>query len=241
MPLSRGRYSQPLGISLWTSWDIIRISRRERGFFCCLLIVIYVCARSLPSQRRQHRFSSGFQYNYIMPYEDLGRAAEATAGCAVGRCSVVDAVKIFDYPDVAFALFVALFVAIFAIRATFLKVAVLEAYRAPSLNVLPSVSRRCPSKAAGHRTCCRPAENPPAGEEAALVELITYRVPAGVDDAKRSRPSSWPGWPRAKRSLRADFARRPPNCSAPCSAVSTSKPMIDLLADAKSAPSLPKA
>jgi aconitate hydratase 2/2-methylisocitrate dehydratase len=28
-------------------------------------------------------------------------------------------------------------------------------------------------------------KNPPAGEEAALVELITYRVPAGVDDASR--------------------------------------------------------
>ena len=28
-------------------------------------------------------------------------------------------------------------------------------------------------------------KNPPAGEEAALVELITYRVPAGVDDAAK--------------------------------------------------------
>ena len=26
-------------------------------------------------------------------------------------------------------------------------------------------------------------KNPPAGEEAFLVELLTYRVPAGVDDA----------------------------------------------------------
>ena len=26
-------------------------------------------------------------------------------------------------------------------------------------------------------------KNPPKGEEQALVELITYRVPAGVDDA----------------------------------------------------------
>jgi hypothetical protein len=28
-------------------------------------------------------------------------------------------------------------------------------------------------------------KNPPKGEEAALVELITYRVPAGVDDAAK--------------------------------------------------------
>ena len=28
-------------------------------------------------------------------------------------------------------------------------------------------------------------KNPPAGEEANLVELITYRVPAGVDDAAK--------------------------------------------------------
>lgn len=28
-------------------------------------------------------------------------------------------------------------------------------------------------------------KNPPAGEEATLVELITHRVPAGVDDAAK--------------------------------------------------------
>ena len=28
-------------------------------------------------------------------------------------------------------------------------------------------------------------KNPPSGEEAALVEMITYRVPAGVDDAAK--------------------------------------------------------
>jgi len=32
-------------------------------------------------------------------------------------------------------------------------------------------------------------KNPPAGEEAALVELITYRVPAGVDDAAKVKAS----------------------------------------------------
>ena len=30
---------------------------------------------------------------------------------------------------------------------------------------------------------------PPAGEEAALVELITHRVPAGVDDATKVKAS----------------------------------------------------
>ena len=32
-------------------------------------------------------------------------------------------------------------------------------------------------------------KNPPKGEEAALVELITYRVPAGVDDAAKVKAS----------------------------------------------------
>ena len=32
-------------------------------------------------------------------------------------------------------------------------------------------------------------KNPPAGEEATLVELITHRVPAGVDDAAKVKAS----------------------------------------------------
>ena len=32
-------------------------------------------------------------------------------------------------------------------------------------------------------------KQPPAGEEATLVELITYRVPAGVDDAAKVKAS----------------------------------------------------
>ena len=32
-------------------------------------------------------------------------------------------------------------------------------------------------------------KNPPAGEEQNLVELITYRVPAGVDDAGKVKAS----------------------------------------------------
>ena len=32
-------------------------------------------------------------------------------------------------------------------------------------------------------------KNPPQGEEAALVDLITYRVPAGVDDAAKVKAS----------------------------------------------------
>ena len=32
-------------------------------------------------------------------------------------------------------------------------------------------------------------KNPPAGEEATLVDLITHRVPAGVDDAAKVKAS----------------------------------------------------
>ncbi len=32
-------------------------------------------------------------------------------------------------------------------------------------------------------------KNPPQGEEAALVEMITHRVPAGVDDAAKVKAS----------------------------------------------------
>lgn len=39
------------------------------------------------------------------------------------------------------------------------------------------------------RIAGRIIKNPPAGEEATLVELITYRVPAGVDDAAKVKAS----------------------------------------------------
>ena len=37
-------------------------------------------------------------------------------------------------------------------------------------------------------------KNPPAGEEAFLLDLLTHRVPPGVDDAPRSRPAFWLPW-----------------------------------------------
>ena len=41
-------------------------------------------------------------------------------------------------------------------------------------------------------------KNPPAGEEEFLVDLITNRIPPGVDEAATSRPVSCLPWPRAK-------------------------------------------
>ncbi len=75
-------------------------------------------------------------------------------------------------------------------------------------------------------------KNPPAGEEAALVELITYRVPAGVDDAAK---------------VKAEFLAKVAKGEEACALISTVKatellgtmlggynvkPLIDLLASA---------
>jgi len=42
-------------------------------------------------------------------------------------------------------------------------------------------------------------KNPPKGEEAELVNLMTYRVPAGVDDAAKSKRPIWRKWPKAQK------------------------------------------
>ena len=45
-------------------------------------------------------------------------------------------------------------------------------------------------------------KNPPKGEEQALVELITYRVPAGVDDAAKVKAEFLAKVPTAKSPVR---------------------------------------
>ncbi len=45
-------------------------------------------------------------------------------------------------------------------------------------------------------------KNPPAGEEAFLVELLTYRVPAGVDDAAKVKAEFLAKSPRARKRAR---------------------------------------
>ncbi|HEY5762137.1 MAG TPA: aconitate hydratase B, partial [Rhodocyclaceae bacterium] len=76
-------------------------------------------------------------------------------------------------------------------------------------------------------------KNPPKGEEAALVELLTYRVPAGVDDAAK---------------VKAEFLAKLSSGADKCALISRAKatellgtmlggynvkPMIDLLGDAE--------
>ena len=76
-------------------------------------------------------------------------------------------------------------------------------------------------------------KNPPKGEEQALVELITYRVPAGVDDAAK---------------VKAEFLAKVAKGETPCALISRAKatellgtmlggynvkPLIDVLADAE--------
>jgi hypothetical protein len=76
-------------------------------------------------------------------------------------------------------------------------------------------------------------KNPPPGEEAFLVELLTYRVPAGVDDAAK-----------VKAEFLAKVAKGEESCALVSRAKATEllgtmlggfniKPMIDLLADAE--------
>ena len=76
-------------------------------------------------------------------------------------------------------------------------------------------------------------KNPPAGEEAFLVELLTYRVPAGVDDAAK-----------VKAEFLAKLAKGEEACALVSRAQATEllgtmlggfniKPMIDLLDDAE--------
>ena len=76
-------------------------------------------------------------------------------------------------------------------------------------------------------------KNPPKGEEQALVELITYRVPAGVDDAAK---------------VKAEFLAKVSSGSESCGLISRAeatrllgtmlggynvKPLIDVLGDAE--------
>ncbi|MFT3757973.1 bifunctional aconitate hydratase 2/2-methylisocitrate dehydratase [Thauera sp.] len=79
-------------------------------------------------------------------------------------------------------------------------------------------------------------KNPPAGEEAFLVELLTYRVPAGVDDAAK-----------VKAEFLAKVAKGEEACGLVSRAKATEllgtmlggfniKPMIDLLGDAEVGP-----
>jgi len=76
-------------------------------------------------------------------------------------------------------------------------------------------------------------KNPPKGEEAALVELITYRVPAGVDDAAKT-----------KAEFLAKVSKGKENCSLISKVKATEllgtmlggfniKPLIELLGDAE--------
>jgi aconitate hydratase 2/2-methylisocitrate dehydratase len=53
----------------------------------------------------------------------------------------------------------------------------------------------------------RSAENPPKGEESTLVDLLTHRVPAGVDDAAKSHVSTSCRVAHGTEKMRIDHAR----------------------------------
>jgi aconitate hydratase 2/2-methylisocitrate dehydratase len=113
------------------------------------------------------------------------------------------------------------------------EVAVLEAYRA---HVAERAALGIPALPLTKQQTAELVEllkNPPAGEEAFLVELLTYRVPAGVDDAAK---------------VKAEFLAKLAKSEETCALVSRTKavellgsmlggfnikPMIDVLGDAE--------
>ncbi len=66
-------------------------------------------------------------------------------------------------------------------------------------------------------------KNPPAGEEQNLVELITYRVPAGVDDAAKVKASYLAAVALGKEKCALISRAKRPSCWAPCWAATTSR------------------
>jgi aconitate hydratase 2/2-methylisocitrate dehydratase len=56
-------------------------------------------------------------------------------------------------------------------------------------NAPPSAFRRCPVEPKQTAELIELLKAPPAGEEAFLVDLLTHRVPPGVDDAAKVKAS----------------------------------------------------
>ena len=65
-------------------------------------------------------------------------------------------------------------------------------------------------------------KNPPKGEESTLVDLITHRVPAGVDDAAKVKASYLAAVAHGTEKCALLSAEKLPNCWAPCLVVTTS-------------------
>lgn len=65
-------------------------------------------------------------------------------------------------------------------------------------------------------------KNPPAGEEDFLVDLITNRVPAGVDDAAKVKASYLAAVAFGTEKTPWSPRSAPPNCWARCWAATTS-------------------
>ena len=71
-----------------------------------------------------------------------------------------------------------------------------------SPNAPRSASRRCRCPAKQTAELIELLKNPPAGEEAFLVDLLTHRVPAGVDDAAKVKAEFLAAVAQGERSVR---------------------------------------
>ncbi len=90
-------------------------------------------------------------------------------------------------------------------------------------NAPRSAFRPCALDAAQVAELIELIKAPPAGEESFLLELLTHRVPPGVDDAAKVKASFLAAVAHGDIEVDADLrAPRRPNCSAPWSAATTS-------------------
>ena len=76
-------------------------------------------------------------------------------------------------------------------------------------------------------------QNPPAGEEEFLVDLLTYRVPAGVDDAARVKAEFLAGLARGAQTCALVSRGRATELLGTMLGGFNIKPLIELLADAE--------
>lgn len=67
-------------------------------------------------------------------------------------------------------------------------------------------------------------KNPPAGEEEFLLDLITNRVPPGVDEAAYVKAGFLSAIVKGEATSPLSTSNVPPSCWAPCRAATTSPP-----------------
>jgi aconitate hydratase 2/2-methylisocitrate dehydratase len=100
-----------------------------------------------------------------------------------------------------------------------------------SPNAPRSASRRCRCPPSRPRTV-ELLKSPPAGEETTLVDLITHRVPAGVDDAAKVKASYLAAVAHGTESARLISREKATELLGTMLGGYNISPLVDLLDDA---------